>query len=199
MPCMNKLVAITGGIGAGKSVVSHIVAVMGYPVYDTDANARRIMDTSDSIKMALVDNFGENVVVDGQINRRLLADIVFADAKKLAVLNSLVHKAVIDDVQTWVKQNDCPVCFVESAILYECGLDRMVDEVWQVTAPEKLRVERVVARSKGTMTPADVCQRIKNQSFDDESKCCNRHPRTFLIQNDGQTPVLPQVIALLAG
>ena len=194
---MNKLIAITGGIGCGKSVVARLLAVLGYPVYDTDANARRIMDTSDAIKASLTAHFGSDVVTDGQINRPLLARIVFKDTDKLAILNSLVHKAVIDDVLQWQFRQTTSLCFVETAILYESGLDRQVDGVWEVTAPTALRIARIVARGNGTMTADQARQRVDSQLLGNDDTRIQRHPDTHVILNDDVTPLLPKVLALL--
>ena len=88
------IIAINGGIGSGKSVVSRIVTVMGYPVYDCDAQARQLMDSSDEIKAAISAGIHHACIKDGQIDRAMLASIVFEDKEKLAILNSIVHGAV---------------------------------------------------------------------------------------------------------
>ncbi len=186
------LISITGGIGAGKSVVSRIVASMGYPVYDTDSRAKQIMDSSGELKLALRQHFGDEVIIDGRIDRRQLGDIVFNDAQKLATLNTLVHGAVIDDLIRWRAYFDCPVAFVETAILYESGLDKIVDVVWEVTAPEEVRISRVMARNG--FSRDEVMARIGSQKY-----CPERpHPAVTELVNDGFAPLLPQVHAALA-
>ena len=191
---MNKLIAITGGIGAGKSVVSRILTSMGYDVYDTDSRAKSLMDSSELIKARLVDNFGEKVVVDGSIDRKLLAQIVFSDPDKLARLNKMVHGAVIDDVKRYcsVANPKDNIVFVETAILYQSGLDSLVDEVWEVTAPEDVRIERVVRRNN--MSPGEVRARIASQTAERIERTI---PVVHTLFNDDVTPLLPQVLVRL--
>ena len=123
------IIAINGGIGSGKSVVSRIVTVMGYPVYDCDAQARQLMDSSDEIKAAISAGIHHACIKDGQIDRAMLASIVFEDKEKLAILNSIVHGAVREHFASWAEDQAGTVCFVETAILYQSGMDTMVDEV----------------------------------------------------------------------
>lgn len=191
---MSKLIAIAGGIGSGKSVVSQILRQLSYPVYDSDTEARRIMDESDSLILSLVHEFGTEVVCRGKIDRRYLGSIVFNDKNKLLVLNGLVHRAVIDDLRGWYSNRGDGTAFVETAILYESGLDKYVDEVWEVVAPEQLRIARVIARSKGEMSENDAKSRIESQRPESNRTI---HPHTNYIVNDNIIPVLPQVLGLL--
>lgn len=190
---MSKLIAISGGIGAGKSVVSRILNAKGFEVYDCDSRAKILMNSDDAIKRRLANEISPDVVdTDGSINRGMLSKIVFSDSGKLSQLNSIVHGAVRDDINRWRHANSGkPALWVESAIIYESGIDRMVDEVWEVVAPVELRVERVMLRS--SMTREEVLGRIKAQSLPKSS----RHPVEIMIVNDGVEPVLPQVNALI--
>lgn len=186
------LVGITGGIGAGKSVVSRILTTMGYWVYDTDSRAKVIMDTSETIKAELVHRFGSNVVRDGRIDRSALGEIVFNDNDKLDALNRMVHHAVISDVCR-CHESVQGLMFVESAILFSSGLYRHVDAVWQVIAPRQLRIERAMRRS--SLTAALVEARIAAQQ--EEQPRASRS-EVFSITNDGRTPLLPQILHGLA-
>ena len=129
---MKTLTAITGGIGSGKSVVSRVLRILGYPVYDCDSAAKSLMDADEEIKRRLIDEIDSLAVVDGVIDRRRIAEVVFADAEKLAALNAIVHAAVREDIASWVFSQDSDRLFVETAILYESGLNRMVDAEWRV-------------------------------------------------------------------
>lgn len=190
---MSKLIAISGGIGAGKSVVSRILNAKGFEVYDCDSRAKILMNSDDAIKRRLANEISAEVIdADGNINRGMLSKIVFSDSDKLYQLNSIVHGAVRDDINRWRHANSGkPALWVESAIIYESGIDCMVDEVWEVVAPVELRVERVMLRS--SMTREEVLGRIKAQSLPKSS----RHPVEIMIVNDGVEPVLPQVNALI--
>ncbi|WP_302062698.1 dephospho-CoA kinase [uncultured Duncaniella sp.] len=191
---MERLIAITGGIGSGKSVVSRIVSAMGYPVYDCDTQARRLMDRSDSIKSAIAELIAPSCIINGEIDRAALSAEVFSSAEKLECLNGIVHGAVREHLAMWSSHPDraTGIRFVETAILYQSGLDTMVDEVWQVDAPEELRIQRVMARN--AMSRSQVTDRIKSQ---DSYIPAILHRRTRLIINDGDAAVLPQVERLI--
>lgn len=186
---MAQLIAITGGIGSGKSVVSRILRTMGYPVYDTDSNARRLMDSSCEIRRQLVGRFGPSVYgAGGRLDRARLGGIVFGNAEALACLNGIVHPAVAADVRQWAAGKE--VAFFETAILRSSGMWRMASAVWRVDAPVDVRIARVFARNG--ISPEAVRTRIGAQQaeltgFDGE----------HVVVNDGQRPVLPQIVALI--
>ena len=135
---------------------------MGYPVYDCDAQARQLMDSSDEIKAAISAGIHHACIKDGQIDRAMLASIVFEDKEKLAILNSIVHGAVREHFASWAEDQAGTVCFVETAILYQSGMDTMVDEVWTIDAPLDLRIERVMKRNG--LTHQAVMSRITTQT-----------------------------------
>jgi len=186
------LIALTGGIGSGKSVVAEMLGVLGYDVYDCDSRAKYIMDESEAIKKRIRNEICRAAVDEsGVIDRKLLAEEVFGSEIKLNLLNSMVHDAVKADLMDWYVFRD--IAFVETAILYQSSLDRVVDAVWNVTASRDLRIERVMKRSG--MTPRQVEDSIAAQ----DSYCdYEPHPHIFDIVNDGVTPVLPRVLELLS-
>ena len=187
------LTAISGGIGCGKTIVSRMVEAMGFPVYDCDSQAARIMDEDEEIKRAIAERIHpEALRPDGSIDRRRLSEIVFADYEALQRLNEIVHAAVRNDVRRWSAQQTSPVSFVETAILYQSGLDRMVDAVWEVDAPLDLRVERVMKRNG--IGRSEVLARIASQ---DRFVAEERHACVAIIVNDGFEPLLPQIERLL--
>ncbi len=191
---MARLIAIAGGIGSGKSVVSRILRAMGNKVYDCDTEARRLMDNDENIKCRIKECIAPEVILaDRSIDRRRLAAIVFADKKMLDSLNGIVHSAVRDDISRWKAANEkYGTLWVESAIIYESGIDAMVDEVWDVTAPVELRIERVMSRN--SMSREEVIRRIDAQSAVNYEP----HPRVRTIVNDEVTPLLPQIQRLIA-
>lgn len=187
---MKRIVAVTGGIGAGKSVVCHALTALGFPVYDTDRAARRLMDAGADIKRAIAETVTPDAIApDGSINRPALAAVVFADTEKLGRLNRIVHGAVRSDFTNWANSLNCQTLFVETAILYESGFDALVDEVWEVTAPEQVRIERVERRSG--LSAGEIKRRI-----DAQSKA--PRPDHRIILNDGVTPLIPQILNLLS-
>lgn len=186
------VIAIAGGIGSGKSVVSKIISALGYHVYDCDIEAKRIMDNSPEIKSFIRDNICEEAILkDGSINRTILGEVVFKSPHKLELLNAVVHDVVKTDLQDWAR--DKSLAFVESAILYQSGIDKLVDMVWEVTAPEEIRLARVIKRNN--LSAEQVRDRIKSQ---DRFIVTDKHPATIIIDNDGMNPVLPVILNLLS-
>lgn len=187
---MARLIAITGGIGSGKSVVAQLLHVMGYEVYDCDSRAKQLMTTSASLRERLIGAFGSEVYSGAAINREALAAKVFADKNQLAKLNSIVHPAVISDIGEWAdKRSNSDLLFVETALLRESGVDRLTDDVIVVTAPIELRIERVMKRNNATREQVEA--RIKAQgNFD--------FPKAMVVINDDVTPIIPQLINLLS-
>ncbi|MDE6120629.1 MAG: dephospho-CoA kinase [Muribaculaceae bacterium] len=160
---MNRypLIAITGGIGSGKSVVSQVLRVLGYDVFDSDSEAKALMDADQAIHRRLCEEIDSRIVSKGVIDRRLLASIVFADEAKLGVLNSIVHSSVKQRLADWHSRHSS-AAFVETAILYESGLNAMVDREWRVESPLALRIERTMKRSN--LSREEVEARIASQS-----------------------------------
>ena len=184
-------VAITGGIGSGKSVVSRILTAMGFAVYDCDRNARNLMDGDDEIKRLIAEQISRDVIEEGTINRRKLAEIVFNDGVMLERLNSIVHASVREHF-TEYRKNHSGIVFFETAILAESGFDSLAGRVWEVIAPMELRIERVMRRNNLTRTEVEA--RIASQSH---SSAALLHPAVDTIVNDGVTSLLQQVTKLL--
>lgn len=184
-----RIIAITGGIGSGKSVVSKVLESMGYTVYDCDRNAKALMDEDSEIKSRLKAEIHNGAVDDnGNIDRPFLSSIVFNAPDKLKILNSIVHAAVKKDIRRWIeKHNKEKILFVETAILFESGLDAEVNEVWKVTAPMDLRIIRVCERNG--VSSEHVKARIASQMSEE----MRQHPKTSLIVNDGKVSLLKQI------
>lgn len=187
-----QVVGITGGIGSGKSVVSRFLRAMGYAVYDSDAEAKRIMDGDETLKKQLSEIFGADIYAGGRLDRRALAGKVFSDASALARLNAAVHPAVRADFRRWAEAHgDAPIVFMESAILAESGFTDMVDAVWLVEAPEEIRVARIVRRD--SCSSQEARQRIRAQ-WSDEIK---ERYASVVLHNDDKTPLIPQILGAL--
>ena len=188
-----RLIAITGGIGCGKSIVSNILRALEYPVYDCDSEAKRLMNDSNYIKSEISKKIScEAIALDGSINRPVLAKIVFNDNKLLSQLNMIVHSAVKKDIINWTKQHQTQhTLFVETAILYQSGINLFVDEVWEIQAPIDLRINRVILRNN--TIAEDVQSRINSQQCNIEKL----HDNTKYIVNDNIKPILAQILNLI--
>lgn len=191
---MAYLTGITGGIGSGKSIVSKILTELGHQVYDCDIRAKKIMDSSDEIKNEIKSRINQECIDSNNcIDRKRLASIVFLDTRMLDTLNNIVHKAIKKDITIWAESLNTCKAWVESAILYESGVDKLVDEVWEVMAPEELRIERVVKRNN--TTPEEVKNRIESQKTE---SLYTKHPNTKIVVNDDVQPLLKQILQLLS-
>ena len=185
------MIAITGGIGSGKSVVARVLRNMGHNVYDCDMMAKQLMNSSPIIRQQLTAYFGEDIYThDGTINKPLLSSIIFNNHEALDTVNGIVHPVVKDDIINWQKSHSLSHNFVETAILVEAGMQSMVDEVWNVTAPLETRIARVMSRN--TTTRDKVLARIGSQS----SSLSEVTIPVKTVVNDGVTAILPQIIAL---
>lgn len=141
-------VGITGGIGSGKSTVCRLFAQKGIAVYDSDAAAKRLMQEDGALRRQLAGRFGEGTFRDGVLDRAYLAGIVFADPQALADLNALVHPVVMRDFDAWAARQEGSYVILESAILFEAGLEGCVDKTVAVLAPRELRIERTCRRGR---------------------------------------------------
>jgi dephospho-CoA kinase len=186
------IVGITGGIGSGKSVISKLLVAMGYPVYDSDAEAKKIMQSDLSVIKALQLEFGEDTYINNQLNKQHLASEVFGNPERLRALNAIVHPAVKRDFQAWAKQQSNPVVFLETAILFESGFNSETHKVILVTAPLDIRIERVVRRDQ--CTQEQVMQRIAQQ-WTEEAKALKSD---FIIFNDGQHSLIKQTEKIIS-
>ena len=159
-----KVVGLTGGIGSGKSTIARLFAALGIAVYDSDTEAKKLINTSAEIKKHIVEVFGAEAYAEGVYNRAYMADIVFRNPDKLAELNSIVHPVLADDFNQWVALQTSPYVIKEAAILFESGSYKNCDFIITVTAPETLRISRCMSRDGST--EAQVRARMAQQWTD---------------------------------
>ncbi len=194
-----KLIAVTGGIGSGKSFVCDILAQLGYKVYDCDTRAKALMEADYDIKKALATKITpEAINADGTLNRKAIAKVVFSNPAKLAILDKTVHSAVLSDLLKWKERNSSErVLFVETAIPFKSNLYRVVDDIWEICAPEEVRVARAVKRDQST--PEAIRARISNQLGESPSVWAEQNPgfRFHTLVNDGKQPVDNEISKLL--
>ena len=146
------VVGLTGGIGSGKSTIARQLRMMGYMVYDSDSQAKRIIVEDLSVRKQLIQLFGEEVFIDGVYQTNIVAQQVFADKCLLEKLNAIVHPAVRVDIEKQkASMGVGELLFVECAILYSSGIHALCDKVVLVTAPEEIRLQRTIQRDHSTM------------------------------------------------
>ncbi|WP_291911329.1 dephospho-CoA kinase [Chitinophaga sp. CB10] len=184
-------VGITGGIGSGKSTVSKIFELLGVPVYYADDKAKDILVRDKELAEQVKQHFGPEVYeADGALNRKLLGNIVFNDKDKLALLNSLVHPATIRDSNNWAAEQKAPYVLKEAALLFETESFHHLDKIIGVSAPQPLRILRVMKRDN--VSRNDVLARMHKQ-IDETIKM---RLSDYVIYNDEQHMVIPQVLEL---
>jgi dephospho-CoA kinase len=177
------VIGITGGIGSGKSTITKQLCKMGYAIYDTDSEAKRLIVEDITVRQQIEQLLGKEVYADGVYQTALVAQRVFADKSLLAQLNAIVHPAVKADILRWVHTiNHSTPCFVECAILYQAGFDALCDIVVVVTAPEDIRIERVIARDYSSTDR--VRARMRAQNTEQDILLAD-----WVINNDGKTPI----------
>lgn len=198
----SNIIAITGGIGAGKSVVSHMLTCMGYDVYDCDSRAKELILSLPTLQKQITEQICLDAFHDdGSYNNIAVSKSVFSDLKKMNTLNKLVHNAVFADIKNWLtihnntnKTGQIKPIFIESAILYSSGLWKEIPfhSAWIVTAPDELRIERVIRRNG--LSVKQIKERIATQTFNPSD-----YPLGYTwIVNDNHTPVLPQILKLIS-
>lgn len=186
-------IGITGGISSGKSVVSRLLEIMGIPVYISDIEAKRITNTDEVIRQELSDLVGQEVFLDGELNRPLLASYIFGHPDHAKKVNGIIHPRVKADFRQWAaRQTDKPLVGMESAILLEAGFRDEVDFLVMVYAPLELRVGRAMKRDSSSKE--QIMKRIEAQ-ISDEIKV---EHADFVIANDDETPLIPQVLELIS-
>ena len=161
-------VGITGGIGSGKSTVCRLFAARGVAVYDCDAAAKRLMAEDDALKGAIVARFGAACYENGVLNRSYLAEQIFGSDEAREALNGLVHPAVIADFERWAEEQAGEYVVLESAILFEAGLEKHLDCVVAILAPKALRLERAMKRDDAQREQIEA--RMATQ-LDDDTLC----------------------------
>ncbi len=185
-------IGITGGIGAGKSTVCKIFKSLGVPAYNADDRAKWLMNHDEGLKADIILEFSEKAYNNDGLDRQYLAESVFHDQQRLNMLNNLVHPMVAYDYHEWVMSHqDSTYLIKEAALMYEGGSYRELDKIIVVTAPEQVRVSRVLQRDP-QRDESQVREIISKQIPVSEAI----DKADFVIQNDGSTLVLPQVLKL---
>jgi dephospho-CoA kinase len=141
-----KILGITGGVGCGKStVLDFLEQEYQAQVIQADLVARQLMEPGQAVFQKVVEQFGEDILTDGQINRPLLGQIVFQNEEKRILLNSLTHPAVKEEILRQIQESKAHLVVIEAALLLEDHYDAICDEIWYIYASEPVRMERLMA------------------------------------------------------
>ena len=192
------IIGLTGGIGSGKSTIAKQLRQMGYEVYDTDSEAKRLIVEDPYVREQIIILFGPEAYQGGVYQTQFVAQQVFADKELLSQLNAIVHPAVRRDIlsrladsmildgrsnsEPFVDNSQQSFFCIECAILYTAHLDDICDKVVAVIAPEAVRLERVIERDHSDVTK--VLARMRIQDVEMDLKRAD-----IIINNDGNAPI----------
>ena len=158
-----RKVAITGGIGSGKSFISNKFAELGVPIYNSDVRANIIINSNITVKELLIKNFGDDSFIDGELNKKLISKIIFNNKSKLDLINSIVHPFVYQDYKSWLLIQKASYTIYESAIIYENNSIHKFDKIIGVISDNKLKISRLLKRG---MNMKSITNIMKNQTDD---------------------------------
>lgn len=184
------IIGLTGGIGSGKSTVANIFAQLDVPILNADQLAKSIMHNDIDVRREIINSFGVNAYINNELNRGYIANLVFNNPFQLAVLNSIVHPATFRESKIWAAKQISPYVIKEAALFFESGSAEELDGIIGVSAPNAIRIKRVMSRDK--VTRESVVQRMDQQI--DQSlkmKLCD-----WVINNNEQDLLIPQVIKI---
>jgi dephospho-CoA kinase len=186
-----RKVGITGNIGSGKTLCCLVFKKLGIPVFEADLQAK-LLYGEPQIRQQMCSKFGNEIYFEnGEINRQLFAQMLFSDSRALSFVNKLIHPAVRKRFAEWCRQfHDKPFVLYEAAILFETGYHKQLDDTILVTAPEAVRIKRVMERDH--VEKSQIRKRMQHQWPEEE-----KIPLAgFIIQNDEENLVIPQVLAI---
>jgi dephospho-CoA kinase len=184
-----KKVGLTGGIGSGKTIIAKIFELLNVPVYYSDLRAKHILFNHPEVYRQLKTTFGNRVFTNNKIDKQKLAKIVFEESEQLKKLNRIIHPLVADDFEKWCTLHSDKLYIIkEAAILFESGAYRQMDEIICVTAPENIRIQRVIERDG--VSEKEVKERMKHQWTDSQ----RAEKSNYRIVNDETCLVIPQVL-----
>jgi len=188
---MTAVIGITGGIGSGKSSVCNVFKLLGAPVFEADSIASRLINSNSEIRNELAQLFGKEIYgTDNKLNRKKLAELIFNDDILLEKVNNIVHTAVRNEFVNWKKLQDQVYIIHEAAILFESGFYKMMDFTILVSAPENMRIDRVIRRD--IISREQVLARMAKQLPDTEK----RKFATLELVNDNKNLLIPQIIEI---
>jgi len=189
---IKKTVGITGGIGAGKTFVSSILIKIGYPVFNSDQEAKKLVQNDFTLRKKIVDLLGDSAYEqNGNYNTKFVSDIVFQNPEILIQLNEIIHPVVRERFEEFVLKSDSQLVFNEAAILFETGAHKNFDSMILVTAPQEIRIQRCMERDH--LSRDEIDAKMNRQWNDDQKRAFN----PFIILNDGMKPLLSQIEELI--
>ena len=161
-------IALTGGIGTGKTYLSKHFIEMGIPVFYADEEAKKLYADPQVIQF-FKNHFGDSVFSNQQLDFKKIATLVFSNSDSLTLANQFIHPLVLSKFEEWAIQQNTQSVMMESAIIFEAHLESYFDKIIVVDSPLPVRIERIKKRSPH-LTEEEIFQRISNQ-ISQEVKC----------------------------
>ena len=189
---MSFLVGITGGIGSGKTTVSNIFSHLGYKVYNSDERAKYLMQTNDKIIREITALLGDSAYSKGALEKTIIAQAIFNNKSLIEKINSIVHPETIKDFNSWVSENKDSILVKESALIYQSGSYKDLDEIILVEARDEIRTERVLKRDKHK-DKDEILKIIRSQKLKNKE---DLNP-DYILENNGEDLLLPKVIEII--
>ena len=186
------VVGLTGGIGSGKTTVAKEFQKLGIPLYIADIEAKKLMQGSKIIKRKLIQLFGEEAYLEGQLNRSFLASRIFGDDALLSKMNAIVHPKVKSHFERWLKKQNAPYIIKEAAIIFENDLQAQYDYIILVTADIDERIKRLKRRDNSS---EEQIKAIMSKQMDDASKI---KLSDYVIENNTLEALPEQVLKIHA-
>jgi len=160
-------VAITGGIGTGKTTISNMFSDKGVPVFNSDEIAKEIMNTNSLLKNEIVTAFGDKAYDKNKLNKEYLSDVIFNNETLLKKINSIVHPYVAEEFNSWIQEQNSKYIIYESAIIFENQAEDFFDKIICVTASEEEVISRIMKRNDFSV---DKIKSIINKQLPNDAK-----------------------------
>lgn len=184
-------IGITGGIGSGKTYVCQLLEKLGYPVFYSDEEAKKLMTQDPSLISEIKQLLGDESYIQNELNKPFIAHSIFHNSKLREAINLLVHPKVFQAFELWKNKQSSTIVFNESALLFETESYKRFDKNILILSDNETRIKRIQLRD--TLSVIEIKNRIESQLSDDE-----KIKRTdFIIDNNENVLLIPQLISIL--
>ena len=185
-----KRIGLTGNIGSGKTTVAFCFEILGVAIFNADKEAKLLMNEDVYLKQSLIAEFGKDVYLDNELNRKYLSNLAFNDDLVLKRLNALVHPVVQDAFEKWSVQQSGAYVIKEAAILFESNTYQSLDAIICISCPEEIRLIRILKRDD--LSEKEARQRMSNQWAEEKKISLS----DYVITNDNSSLVMPQILSV---
>ena len=184
-------IGITGGIGSGKSYVCQILEKMGYAIFYSDLEAKKLMIQNKELIQQIKNIIGEHAYLDNELNKPIIRNFLFQNEVNKEKLNAIIHPFVYQEFEKWTNTIQKEIVFNESALLFETNSYKRFNKTILVTAPEEIRIERLIKRD--SLNIEEIKKRFNAQLNDSiKSKKAD-----YIIENDDKKLIIPQINKML--